>query len=263
MPDVKCVLIHDNFQNFKSYNIPKAQLVIADIPYNIGADFYASRPDWYVDGDNKNGESSKARKAAFNTDFTFNIAEYFHFCNRLLKKEPGTGEKDAPCMIVFCAFQQIPKVIMEAEKYGFKNYIPLVFCKNYSPQVLICGCFASTSRQASCNYGIGKDGKISLCVEEKNRSWCSSSNANDQRAITIECASDKSEPYAMNSAVYASLIKLCTDICQRNGKRKLLWLGDKNKTLNYAPASDEMVLTVHRWYHNFVTAPCGRRRNDC
>ena len=114
----------------------------------------------------------------------------------------------------------------------------------------ICGCFASTSRQASCNYGIGKDGKISLCVEEKNRSWCSSSNANDQRAITIECASDKSEPYAMNSAVYASLIKLCTDICQRNGKRKLLWLGDKNKTLNYAPASDEMVLTVHRWYVN-------------
>ncbi len=85
---------------------------------------------------------------------------------------------------------------------------------------------------------------------EKNRSWCSSSNANDQRAITIECASDKSEPYAMNSAVYASLIKLCTDICQRNGKRKLLWLGDKNKTLNYAPASDEMVLTVHRWYAN-------------
>ena len=92
MPDVKCVLIHDNFQNFKSYNIPKAQLVIADIPYNIGTDFYASRPDWYVDGDNKNGESSKARKAAFNTDFTFNIAEYFHFCNRLLKKEPGTAD---------------------------------------------------------------------------------------------------------------------------------------------------------------------------
>ena len=118
--DLKCVLIHDNFQNFKSYNIPKAQLVIADIPYNIGTDFYASRPDWYVDGDNKNGESDKARKAAFNTDFTFNIAEYFHFCNRLLKKEPGTGEKDAPCMIVFCSFQQIPQVITEAEKYGYR-----------------------------------------------------------------------------------------------------------------------------------------------
>lgn len=114
----------------------------------------------------------------------------------------------------------------------------------------ICGCFTSTSRQASCNYGIGKDGRVSLCVEEKNRSWCSSSAANDQRAITIECASDLTHPYAMNSVVYTSLIELCTDICKRNGKAKLLWLGDKNKTLNYAPASDEMVLTVHRWYAN-------------
>lgn len=114
----------------------------------------------------------------------------------------------------------------------------------------ICGCFTSPSRQASCNYGIGMDGKISLCVEEKNRSWCSSSNANDQRAVTIECASDKTEPYAMNSRVYDSLIKLCTDICKRNGKKKLLWLGDRNKTLNYTPKSDEMVLTVHRWFAN-------------
>ena len=114
----------------------------------------------------------------------------------------------------------------------------------------ICSCFTSPSRQASCNYGIGKDGRISLCVEEKNRSWCSSSNANDQRAVTIECASDMSEPYAMNSAVYDSLVKLCTDICKRNGKKKLLWLGDKTKTLNYAPKSDEMVLTVHRWFAN-------------
>ena len=114
----------------------------------------------------------------------------------------------------------------------------------------ICGCFISPSRQASCNYGIGTDGKVSLCVEEKNRSWCSSSNANDQRAVTIECASDKTEPYAMNSKVYDSLIKLCTDICKRNGKRKLLWLGDRNKTLNYTPKSDEMVLTVHRWFAN-------------
>ena len=114
----------------------------------------------------------------------------------------------------------------------------------------ICGCFTSPSRQASCNYGIGVDGKVSLCVEEKNRSWCSSSNANDQRAVTIECASDKTEPYAMNSRVYDSLIKLCTDICKRNGKRKLLWLGDRDKTLNYTPKSDEMVLTVHRWFAN-------------
>lgn len=114
----------------------------------------------------------------------------------------------------------------------------------------ICGCFTSPSRQASCNYGIGTDGKVSLCVEEKNRSWCSSSNANDQRAVTIECASDKTEPYAMNSMVYDSLVKLCTDICRRNGKKKLLWLGDRNKTLNYTPKPDEMVLTVHRWFAN-------------
>ncbi len=114
----------------------------------------------------------------------------------------------------------------------------------------ICGCFTSPSRQASCNYGIGTDGRVSLCVEEKNRSWCSSSNANDQRAVTIECASDKAEPYAMNSRVYDSLVKLCTDICRRNGKKKLLWLGDRNKTLNYTPKSDEMVLTVHRWFAN-------------
>lgn len=114
----------------------------------------------------------------------------------------------------------------------------------------ICECFTSPSRQASCNYGIGTDGRVSLCVEEKNRSWCSSSNANDQRAITIECASEKTTPYAMNKKVYDSLIKLCTDICRRNGKKKLLWFGNKNKTLNYTPKSDEMVLTVHCWFAN-------------
>ena len=114
----------------------------------------------------------------------------------------------------------------------------------------ICGCFTSPSVEASCNYGIGKDGKIALCVEEKNRSWCSSSRENDQRAVTIECASDLKDPFAMTTAVYNSLVKLCTDICKRNGKKKLLWLGDKNKTLNYSPKSDEMVLTVHRWFAN-------------
>ena len=113
----------------------------------------------------------------------------------------------------------------------------------------ICDCFPA-GREASCNYGIGTNGEVSLCVEEKNRSWCSSSSANDQRAVTIECASDKTEPYAMNSAVYATLIKLCTDICKRNGKSKLLWFADKDKSLNYSPKSDEMVLTVHRWFAN-------------
>ena len=110
--------------------------------------------------------------------------------------------------------------------------------------------FAPRSRQASCNYGIGADGRVGMYVEEKNRSWCSSSNANDQRAVTIECASDTKPPYAMNNAVYESLIKLCTDICKRNGKKKLLWLGDKTKMLNYAPKPDEMVITVHRWFAN-------------
>ncbi len=114
----------------------------------------------------------------------------------------------------------------------------------------ICGCFTSPEREASCNYGIGTDGRISLCVEEKNRSWCSSSSANDQRAVTIECSSDKTAPYAMTDAVYAALIDLCTDICKRNGKSKLLWFGDKNKTLAYEPKADEMIITVHRWFAN-------------
>ena len=110
--------------------------------------------------------------------------------------------------------------------------------------------FAKTSTQASSNYGIDKNGRVGMYVEEKNRSWCTSSNANDQRAITIECASDNTEPYAMNSKVYDMLIKLCTDICKRNGKKKLLWFADKDKSLNYAPKSDEMVITVHRWFAN-------------
>lgn len=133
--EMKTELYNDNFQNYKRYGIPKAQLVIADIPYNIGVNAYGSNPMWYIDGDNKNGESDKAGKAFFNTDHNFNIAEYFHFCNRLLKKEPKERGK-APCMIVFCSFQQIPTVIKYAEKYGFNNYIPLVFIKNYSAQVL-------------------------------------------------------------------------------------------------------------------------------
>ena len=114
----------------------------------------------------------------------------------------------------------------------------------------IGGCFTSSSRQASCNYGIGKDGRVVLVVDEANRSWCTSSNANDQRAVTIECASDSTAPYAFNNAVYNKLIDLCTDICKRNGKKKLLWFADKNTALNYNPKADEMVLTVHRWFAN-------------
>lgn len=110
--------------------------------------------------------------------------------------------------------------------------------------------FQNTACDASCNYGIGYDGRVLLCVDEGNRSWCSSSNANDQRAVTIECASDSYAPYAMNSTVYSKLVALCTDICRRNGKKKLIWFGNESKTLNYTPKSDEMIITVHRWFAN-------------
>lgn len=132
---IKTELYNDNFQNFKRYGIPRAQLVIADIPYNIGTNFYGSNPVWYNGGDNKNGESKLAKKAAFNSDFNFNIAEYMHFCSRLLKPEPKEKGK-APAMIVFCSFQQIQMVIDYGEKHGFKNNYTLFFIKKSSGQAL-------------------------------------------------------------------------------------------------------------------------------
>ena len=112
-----------------------------------------------------------------------------------------------------------------------------------------CGAlFAKSSREASSNYGIGKDGEIGLYVDESKRSWCTSSADNDNRAITIECASDTYAPYAMNSKVWQSLINLCVDICQRYGKDTLLWLGDKNTSLKYQPKDNELILTAHRWF---------------
>ena len=128
-------------QNYKKYAIPRAQLVIADVPYNVGNNFYGSNPMWYNGGENKNGESKKAGKAAFNSDFNFNLYEYFHFCSRMLRKDdtrPCTRGRssDSPCMIVFCSFEQLQTLIQAAKKHGFVNYIPLIFIKNYSPQVL-------------------------------------------------------------------------------------------------------------------------------
>ena len=110
--------------------------------------------------------------------------------------------------------------------------------------------FADPARQASSNYGIDKDGRVGMYCPESNRSWCSSNRDNDQRGITIECASSTNHPYEMYDVVYASLIELCTDICRRNGKKKLLWFADKEQTLSYNPASDEMLITVHRWFEN-------------
>lgn len=128
-------------QNYKKYAIPKAQLVIADVPYNVGNNFYGSNPMWYKGGDNKNGESKLAGKAAFNSDFNFNLYEYFHFCSKMLKKDdirpvPRGRSSDSPCMIVFCSFEQMSTLIQAAKKHGFEKYIPLVFIKNFSPQVL-------------------------------------------------------------------------------------------------------------------------------
>ena len=110
--------------------------------------------------------------------------------------------------------------------------------------------FANKTRQASSNYGVGYDGKIGMYVPEAKRSWCSSSSANDQRAVTIEVASDTTDPYAVNDKAYAAMLNLVEDICRRNGKKKLIWFGDKEKTLAYEPKSDEMVMTVHRWFAN-------------
>lgn len=131
----KIELYNDNFQNYKRYQIPKAQLVIADIPYNIANNAYASSPEWYVNGDNTNGQSSKANSTFFNTDVNFKIAEYMHFCSHMLIKEPK-GKNKAPAMIVFCSFQQLGLVIDYGKKYGFEHYIPLVFVKKTSGQVL-------------------------------------------------------------------------------------------------------------------------------
>lgn len=129
------MLIRDHFQNFKGYNIPKAQLVIADIPYNIGINAYGSNPQWYVDGDNKNGESEFAGKKFFATDDNFNSHEFMHFCSKLMKREPKERGQ-APCMVVFCSFEQQWGLIELARQFGINNYINLVFRKNFSAQVL-------------------------------------------------------------------------------------------------------------------------------
>ena len=109
-----------------------------------------------------------------------------------------------------------------------------------------CGnLFANASRQASSNYGIGSDGRIGLYVEEKDRSWCTSSSSNDNRAITIEVANTEAkDPWPISDAAMASLIKLCADICKRNNIKKLLWKGDKN----LIGQVDKQNMTVHRWF---------------
>jgi len=143
------MIYRDHFQNYKGYQIPKAQLIIADIPYNLGNNAYASNPAWYKDGDNKNGESELAGKEFFDTDVDFRPAEFMHFCSTMLKKEPKE-KNDAPCMIVFCEFEQQFALIELAKRYGLNNYINLVFRKNFSAQVLK----ANMKVVGNCEYGL-------------------------------------------------------------------------------------------------------------
>ena len=153
-------LFHDHFQNFKSYNIPRAQLVIADVPYNIGNNAYASNPSWYKDGDNANGESALAGKAFFAGDTDFSPAHFMIFCSRLLRKEGnekgaaiGNGSKRksaAPCIVLFAPFEEMHRYIELASDFGFKHYIPLVFRKDFSAQVLK----ANMKVVGNCEYGL-------------------------------------------------------------------------------------------------------------
>lgn len=156
-------LFRDSFQNFKTYGIPKAQLILTDVPYNLGANAYASNPAWYKDGDNKNGESELAGKQFFNSDDNFRPAEFMHFCSQMLKPErkDGATEEDmemignkrksnAPRMIIFVPFEQMHYYIELGARYGLKRYIPLVFRKNFSAQVLK----ANMKVVGNCEYGL-------------------------------------------------------------------------------------------------------------
>lgn len=142
-------LFNDHFQNYKVYGIPKAQLVLTDIPYNVGNNAYGSNPSWYEGGDNKNGESKLAGKTFFDTDVDFRIPEFLHFCSKMLRPEPKEKGK-APCMIVFCSFEQQMLLIEEAKKHGLNRYINLVFRKNFSAQVLK----ANMRVVGNCEYAI-------------------------------------------------------------------------------------------------------------
>ena len=147
--DLKPVLINDHFQNYKVYHIPKAQLIIADIPYNVGKNAYASNPSWYKGGDLENGESELANTEFFDTDINFRLSEFLHFCSKMLVKEPKQTGK-SPCMIVFCNFLQQFELIEKAKEYGLKNSINLIFRKNYSAQVLK----ANMRIVGNCEYAI-------------------------------------------------------------------------------------------------------------
>lgn len=150
-------LFNSSYQDFKKLGLPKAQLILTDIPYSLGDKAYGSNPSWYIDGDNKNGESDKAGETFFVTDENFKPAEFMHFAAQMLKPEQKgkVDENDrtktsAPCMIVFCEFMQQFYLIELGKRYGFNHYINLVFRKNYSAQVLK----ANMKIVGNCEYGL-------------------------------------------------------------------------------------------------------------
>jgi len=198
---VKAQLYNDHFQNFKGYQTPKAQLIIADIPYNLGNKAYASNPSWYEGGDNQNGESELAGKEFFDTDKNFKPAEFMHFCSKLLKKEPKERGQ-APAMIVFCAFDQQMYLIQLAKRYGLNNYINLVFRKNFSAQVLK----ANMRVVGNCEYGL-------LFFREKLPKF------NNNGKMIFNCIDWEKDPSSVNKihptqkpiSLLKKLIKIFTD----------------------------------------------------
>ena len=193
-------LYNDHFQNYKRYNIPKAQLIIADIPYNLGNNAYASNPSWYEGGDNANGESELAGKEFFDTDKDFRISEFLHFCSTMLRNEPKqTGQ--SPCMVVFCEFEQQFELIEKAKKYGLNKYINLVFRKNFSAQVLK----ANMRIVGNCEYAV-------VLFRDKLRKF------NNEGRMVFNCMdwsresdTEKIHPTQKPIAVLENLIRIFTD----------------------------------------------------
>ena len=241
---LKAELYRDNFQNSKVYNIPRAQLIIADIPYNLSNNAYASNPAWYVDGDNKKGESNLAGKQFFNTDINFNVAEFMHFVSKFLIKEPKERGQ-APCMIMFCSFEQQFPLIDLAKRYGLNNYINLVFRKNFSAQVLK----ANMRIVGNCEYGL-------LFYRDKLPKF------NNNRKMVFNCIDweldDKSVPKLHPTQKPVKLIKKLIEIFTDEGETVIDPCAGSGSTLIAALQSNrnsygfEIDREIYKKAHNWV-----------
>jgi site-specific DNA-methyltransferase (adenine-specific) len=239
-------LFNDHFQNYKRYNIPKAQLIIADIPYNIGKDAYGSNPSWYEGGDSKNGESKLANTEFFDTDKDFRITEFLHFCSTMMKPEPKETGK-APCMIVFCGFEQQFELIEKAKKYGLNKYINLVFRKNFSAQVLK----ANMRVVGNCEYAI-------LLYRDKLPKF----NNNGKMVFncldwTKDTETEKIHPTQKPVKVLEHLIKIFTDEgdvvidpCAGSGSTLLAAVKNKRKAYGFEIKKDFFKLANQKTFSN-------------